>query len=105
MSPAQNSTTKKLKACHRDIVNIQVRSKNNVVIQLNTAYIYILRQHKIQIQSRRIFPIKLQTIQVPIKITDSISGNQLTPEGKEMDKPTKDTEEIIYFIPNRKKYK
>ena len=68
-------------------------------------HIDILGQHKIQIQSRRFFPVKLQIIQIPINITDSISGNQLTPEGKEMDKHTKETEEIIYFIPKRKKYK
>ena len=35
---------KKLKACDRDIVNIQVKSKNNVVIQLNTAAYQLLIQ-------------------------------------------------------------
>ena len=35
---------KKLKACDRDIVNIQVKSRNNVVIQLNTAAYQLLIQ-------------------------------------------------------------
>ena len=35
---------KKLKACARDIVNIQVKSRNNVVIQLNTAAYQLLIQ-------------------------------------------------------------
>ena len=172
---------KKLKACARDIVNIQVKSRNNVVIQLNTAayqlliqklipfllkqqntkieiaqsmdaaknitqdtikdfknqniqrrskcsytiscyratsnilingpyidnflsnemktVIDILEQNKIQIQStnshlKRILSSAVtNNPAITINNTDSISGKQLTPEGKKMDGSTKETEE------------
>ena len=172
---------KKLKACARDIVNIQVKSRNNVVIQLNTAayqlliqklipfllkqqntkieiaqstdaaknitqdtikdfknqniqrrskcsytiscyrttsnilingpyidnflsnemktVIDILEQNKIQIQStnshlKRILSSAVtNNPAITINNTDSISGKQLTPEGKKMDDSTKETEE------------
>ena len=57
---------KKLKACDRDIVNIQVKSKNNVVMQLNTAAYQLLIQ--------RLIPFLLKQQDTKIEITQSMDA-------------------------------
>ena len=183
---------KKLKACDRDIANIQVKSRNNVVIQLNTAayqflmqklipfllkqqntkieiaqsmdaakniaqdtikvfknqniqrrskcsykincyrttsnilingpyidnfpsnemkaVINILEQNKIHIQSTNSHLKKIlsntvtNNLATTINNTDSISGKQLSPEGKKMDNSTKEQKKtIISLIQKRNK--
>ena len=54
---------KKLKACDRDIVNIQVKSRNNVVIQLNTAAYQLLIQ--------KLIPFLLKQQNTKIEIAQS----------------------------------
>ena len=56
---------KKLKACDRDIDNIQVKSKNNVVIQLNTAAYQLLIQKLIPFLLKQ--PNNIVNIQVKSK--------------------------------------
>ena len=64
----------------------------------------ILEQNKIQIQSTNSHLKKILSNTVTnnpttkINSTDSISEKQLTPEGKEMDNPAKETEENNNFL-------
>ena len=57
---------KKLKACARDIVNIQVKSRNNVVIQLNTAAYQFLMQ--------KLIPFLLKQQNTKIEIAQSMDA-------------------------------
>ena len=57
---------KKLKACDRDIANIQVKSRNNVVIQLNTAAYQFLMQ--------KLIPFLLKQQNTKIEIAQSMDA-------------------------------
>ena len=57
---------KKLKACDRDIVNIQVKSRNNVEIQLNTAAYQLLIQ--------KLIPFLLKQDNTKIEIVQSMDA-------------------------------
>ena len=59
---------KKLKACDRDIVNIQVKSENNIAIQLNTAACQLLIQ--------KLTPFLFQQQDTKIEITQSMDATK-----------------------------
>ena len=73
------------------------------------AVIDILQQNKIQIQSTNSHLKKIlsntvtNNLATTISNTDSISGKQLTPEGKKMDDSTKETEENNNFFDPKEK--
>ena len=64
---------KQLKACDRDIVNIQVKSKNNVVIQLNTTAYQLLIQ--------KLIPFLLKQHNTKIEITQSMDAAKNITQG------------------------
>ena len=96
--------------CYRTTSNILINGPyiDNFLSNETKTVTDILEQEKIQIQSTNSHLKKILSNTVinnpatTINNTDSISGKQLTPEGKKMEDSTKETEENNLFDPKEK---